>query len=497
MVGRLGLLPSDYPLERRGFIALQIDGLGYYVLQSALSRRFTPFLWRLVHRRGWRLSRVRVGLPATTPASQLAMFYGINDEVPGFRWFDRATGTLQISKTSQVCADVEAAARHRSPHGGILRHGSGYCNMFAAEADHTALTLATLGDAPRHALRYRDLLLLFLFQLGVLLRVLILSAWEMTRELVEQLQAMQDGRRTREEGLFPLVRIATNVAFREIATQGCLLDIYRAVPFVYVNFTGYDEVAHHRGPNSAFAKWVLRDIDAQIKRIVQTAERWGRRPYDVVLLSDHGQSTTVPFEQLHGQTLADFVVENAVAARLVPLGADHRAKQVGRALTFASWLGELQWSLPPGLQKSAARLSRWFAARLPDEAADLDWTTEEGIVVAPTGSLAHVYFSHSLTPLTLWEVRQLQPRLVDGAGRAIRRLPSSPVAAPDGGTGDLVARWIAVARRGWRTKHRSGEHPLDARSWRGARCRPTWRGLAHIRATPATSCCSRPNPAAG
>ena len=49
--------------------------------------------------------------------------------------------------------------------------------------------------------------------------------------------------------LSELRRAITNVAFREIATQGCLLDIARGVPFVYLNFSGYDEVAHHRGPN--------------------------------------------------------------------------------------------------------------------------------------------------------------------------------------------------------------------------------------------------------
>ena len=62
----------------------------------------------------------------------------------------------------------------------------------------------------------------------------------------------------RDEGVFPLVRVATNVVFREIATQGCLLDIYRGVPFVYLNYSGYDEVAHHRGPNSTYAKLMLR-----------------------------------------------------------------------------------------------------------------------------------------------------------------------------------------------------------------------------------------------
>src|SRR6266446_925903 len=90
-VRRLGLSQSDYPTDRRGFIGIQIDGLGYYVLKGALGRRYTPFLRKLVRRRGWKLHRYRVGLPATTPASQLGIFYGDNYDIPGFRWYEKDT----------------------------------------------------------------------------------------------------------------------------------------------------------------------------------------------------------------------------------------------------------------------------------------------------------------------------------------------------------------------------------------------------------------------
>src|SRR5262249_7946879 len=132
LVGHLGLSRSDYPTERRGFIGIQIDGLGYYVLKGALNRRFTPFLRKLVKRRGWRLERYRVGVPATTPASQLGIMYGANDDIPGFRWLDKRARAIHITKSSAVCAAVEKRIRAASP-GGILRHGTSYCNMFAGD----------------------------------------------------------------------------------------------------------------------------------------------------------------------------------------------------------------------------------------------------------------------------------------------------------------------------------------------------------------------------
>jgi hypothetical protein len=462
LVSRLGLSRSDYPLDRRGFIAIQIDGLGYYVIKGALNRRYLPFLRKLVRRRDWALHRYRVGLPATTPASQLGVMYGNNDDVPGFRWLEKDTRQLRITKSTSVCADVErrisAGARARGG-GGILRHGASYCNMFAGDAASSTLTLSTLGATRGEPLRWRDLLLFFLLTLGLLLRVVVLSFWEALLELYDHLQAVQEGRPTRDEGAFPIIRATTNVVFREVATQGCLLDIYRGVPFVYLNYSGYDEVAHHRGPNSTYAKIILRSIDAQVKKIVRATERYGARPYDVILLSDHGQSTTIPWEHLHGQSLTEFILEHVAQSRLHRLGADHRAKQVGRSLAFTAWLRELDWMLPRPVGRWVQTMAGWMAERLPDEAAEIDWTREGELMVAPTGSLAHVYFTASAAPLTVEEIRAGHAALLD----SLIAHPSIAVVAARAGGGAVE---ILSANGGLRVdadgrQHRTGEHPLD------------------------------------
>src|SRR5262249_26132608 len=150
---------------------------------------------------------------------------------------------------------------------------------------------------------------------------------------------------------------------------------------------------HHRGPNSTYAKLVLRSIDAQVRRIVRATERYGARPYDVILLSDHGQSTTIPWEHLHGQSLTEFILEHVAESRLHRIGADHRAKQVGRSLAFASWLKQMEWTLPRPLGGIVRTVAGWMQERLPDEAANIDWSASGDVIVAPTGSLAHVYFT--------------------------------------------------------------------------------------------------------
>jgi hypothetical protein len=458
LVRRLGLSRSDYPPERRGFIGIQIDGLGYYVLKGALTRRYAPFLRKLVRRKGWRLHRYRVGLPATTPASQLGILYGDNHDVPGFRWFEKDTRSLQITKSASVCADLEkrVAAGHR----GVLRHGSSYCNMFSGDAESSTLTLSRLGSRSTARLSRLDVLIFALLTIGVMFRILFLSLWETLIELYDHLSAMQNGRPLRDEGIFPLVRVFTNVVFREIAAQGCLVDIQRGVPFIYLNFSGYDEVAHHRGPNSIYARLVLRGIDAQVRRIVKEAERWGARDYDIVLLSDHGQSTTVPWEHLYGQSLTEFMLERQAQSHLRPLGADHRAKQVGRSLAFAQWLRELEWMLPRGVGRLVRWAGSWMADRLPDEASGIDWDAASQLIVAPTGSLAHVYFTTTDAPLTVEKIRTSYSPLMD-ALVAHEAIGAVAARTADGGTEIASKRGLLrVERSGLRTL--VGEHPLGA-----------------------------------
>jgi hypothetical protein len=476
LVSRLGLSSSDYPRERRGFIGIQIDGLGYYVLKGALGRRYTPFLRKLVRRRGFKLHRYRVGLPATTPASQSGILYGDNWDIPGFRWYEKDTRSLNITKSAAVCAQVEKRIRGRS-RGGVLRHGSSYCNMFSGDAENATLTLSTITESRPSKLRWTDALIFLLLYLGVVARILVLSLWETMIELYDHLSAMQNGRPVRDEGVFPLVRVFTNVVFREIATQGCLIDIYRGVPFVYLNFSGYDEVAHHRGPNSIYAKLVLRSIDAQVRRIVRAAAKFGQREYDIVLLSDHGQSTTVPWEYLHGQTLSDFLLEKIAATRLRSLGADFRAKQVGRALAAAAWLRELEATLPRGL----GRALRWVAGameeRVPDEASGIDWSAASELIVTPTGSLAHVYLTSVPHALGVEEIRQLHPGLLE----AILEHPSIGAVAArtmSGGT-EIFSANGSLRIDPPRLVTRVGEHPLDG-FFEGQELLPEVERLVHM-----------------
>jgi hypothetical protein len=177
----------------------------------------------------------------------------------------------------------------------------------------------------------------------------------------------------------------------------------------------------------------------------------------VVLLSDHGQSTTIPWEQLHGQSLTEFMLQQMAESRLHRLGTGYRAKQVGRTLAFSVWLRELEWVLPRGLARVVQRAARWMADRLPDEAADIDWSKDAQILVAPTGSLAHVYFTQTPAPLTVDEITSRNGPLLD----ALVNHPSIAVVAARthaGGVELRSSRGSLILGEG--PPRVTGEHPL-------------------------------------
>ena len=86
------------------------------------------------------------------------------------------------------------------------------------------------------------------------------------------------------------MRASITVVMRDLNVATLLGDIVEGVPVVYSTFVGYDEVAHHSGIEQPDAFAVLRQHDAQLARLERAIEQ-APRPYHLVVLSDHGQSS--------------------------------------------------------------------------------------------------------------------------------------------------------------------------------------------------------------
>ncbi len=412
--------PPFPPDGHRGFIILQIDGLGYDHLVQAMEAGYLPYFRRMVQEGRWGLSRWYCGLPSTTPAVQAAILFGTQEDVPGFRWYDKTRREAFVAKRPAQVQMLQE--RLKGGRVGILLGGSSYVNMFDGDADLALFTLASIH--PRfffESIRGIGLLALFLLSPLRVLRVLYLTLMGYLRALWWRLTATLRRRPARSYGLLsPLLAALVNALFTEVQTFGVVLDIYRGVPSIYTNFNAYDEVAHWFGPTDPAAFSILRDIDRRIRQIdrarqrVLLARRRRGRPYDLYILSDHGNAPAVPFAWRVGQSLGQFIAD-----QLGDVSLDEVFSQPGYAEAKARYLsGEmeaLEGRLPPAVARVVRTLRRSLDRRIPPdrEREEYDLTRREDVVVRVSGPLAHVYFNVVPRPLDLIEVALLYPHLLD------------------------------------------------------------------------------------
>ena len=127
--------------ERR-LLIVQIDGLARAVLEHGLDTGRAPFLRRLLHGGGWCMDPMSVSLPTSTPAFQMAAFYGVRPDIPGFHYYSRERqGDIHFPRSGHAAwVEAQQAAGRR----GILQGGSAYGCCFTGGADNNLFTFASL-----------------------------------------------------------------------------------------------------------------------------------------------------------------------------------------------------------------------------------------------------------------------------------------------------------------------------------------------------------------
>jgi hypothetical protein len=306
---RLLRLPhADGPADAPGLVLVQVDGLSQTQLERAMLRHQMPFLRRLLRRKRYELRTFYSGLPSATPAMQGELFYGVHGSVPSFRFRDRQTGRSCRMFDPWPAAMVQA--RLSTQGRGLLEGGSAYCDIFSGGAAEPHFCPAEFGWGRllRHVrpVRLAGFLLLYV---DSAVRVAAMMAVEFVVALADCARGLI-GRRNlwKELGMIPS-RVAVGVLLRELLTIGATIDTARGLPVIHVNFLGYDEQAHRRGPASAFAHWSLKGIDRAIRRIWRASRHSRRRNYQVWIYSDHGQQRTVSYTEIMGRTVEQAVAE--------------------------------------------------------------------------------------------------------------------------------------------------------------------------------------------
>ena len=411
--------------DTRGLIIVEIDGLSRGRVEDALERGLMPFLQGLL-RRGHSLTPYDCGLPSQTSSSQAGIMFGDNWDIPGFRWYDKREGRVVSSRNPTDARAIEAAVSRGQ---GLLRGGSSINNNLSGGAMKTVLTASRgLDTRPLEQQRGMEDLYLYFLNPTLFPRSLLLAVVEMGREVVQGLRRRLRREWPRAERViswFPAERAACTVLLRDVGTFVTVIDVLRGLPAIYVTYMGYDEVAHHTGPDARDALSVLRSIDTQIRRIHEVVVTRAPRPYDLFILSDHGQAGGATFRQRYGATLAEVVdafLEDSATA--VEVAGTQAARRPGREL--AREMGGVERRLAAEgvrtatlertrkvLEKPVARADDVRPAETEEVQAESSRArTEADVVVCATGNLAHVYFTGVDDQATVNQVEAAHPGLV-------------------------------------------------------------------------------------
>jgi len=379
---------SEGPANRPGLVMLQIDGLSLDQFNLALDKGEMPFLKRLIEREHYQAHALYSGLPSSTPAVQGEIFYGIKTVVPAFSFLDREKGEMVRMYEPATAQQVEEELREQLARDGVdslCTGGSSYSNIFSGGVDpdeaHFCASSFGWGSTLRVANPFA-LLFMFIANINSVIRILILLVVELVIALVDMVRGLYHGHNYIKELTFIPARVAICVLLRELCVIGGKMDIQRGLPIVHINFLGYDEQSHRRGPGSMFAHWTLKGIDNAVERLWHEAAHAPRRHYEVWVYSDHGQSRATSYFKLQGYDILE-------AAKAVYAGLDERVPIVADRKRAPSV--EAQRARLLGGSKTGYLFS-WKANG--EESKDK-------VQVAGLGPVGFVYFPEPLAPAEL------------------------------------------------------------------------------------------------
>jgi hypothetical protein len=301
-------------------------------------------------------------------------------------------------------------------------------------------------------------------------RMVLQGAFEWLLEEWERARGELSGRVTHSEGIFPFIRILSNVVVRELQTMAILLDVYLGVPIIYSTFMQYDELAHHFGPSSKQALVDLRRTDARIAEIWRMAQLAGGRGYDLVILSDHGMTPALSYRVQYGESLGTTVqlildeapVKGVEGPRsLASFAEDTEYSDIGPEVV------EAVAQLTPvgfGARGAIRRFRDWLRSRyglreiIFPEKYRVDRTND--VVVTYSSCLALVYFAATEQRLSLEQIKadarwaRLYERLIAHPGIGL-------VATISRGGVDLAGKHGRAILRDGQVEIINGENPLE------------------------------------
>lgn len=396
--------------DEPGIIFLEIDGLAEPVLLKAMEQGYAPNLKRWLDSGKYELTEWETDMSSQTSASQAGILHGSNENIPAFRWWDRQRKEIIASSDPNEVANLEKI--HSDGNGLLVDHGGSRGNLLSGDAPNVMTTASTIKDLSR--LHVTDFYAYFVNPYNVA-RTFLLVIWDIILEKWQFRQARKNNvvpilDKHHRGGKYPLLRVFTTIIMRELNIYTLIGDMFSGIPSAYATFVGYDEIAHHSGVESLDAFDALRKLDEQFARLESVAED-APRPYHLVVLSDHGQSGGPTFLQRYGMSLEDLVKQNV--NDLIVKAIMETNESTGHVNVYIN-------DIIKNDDKSGKAIRRLARGNIVDGEVvigdDPEDDAEENaqIVVLASGNLGLVYATGREERLTLEEIEDTLPGLLEG-----------------------------------------------------------------------------------
>lgn len=399
-----------------GFLFLQIDGLSEKVLRQALNRGNMPNLKHWLDAGTHQITGWETDFTSQTGAMQAGMLLGNNKNIPAYRWWDRQQG--RIIKVGDPI-DAEAIESRLSSGNGLLSMGGvSRGNLFSGDSSESLFTSSTLLNRKR---KTGPGYYLFLVNPFLVARLI-------TRFLLRIVKEWWQAWRQRKRGdsytvnsrnfFYAFLRAAAGPFLQDLTTNIVISDVLRGMPAIYNLYVGYDDIAHYAGMEAPESYETLTEIDRYIARIERTLKA-APRPYHMIILSDHGQSTGPTFEAAHGITL-----EHLVKGLIDPANPVYAAVSASEAWDYVNtFLNESIYAdsrTAKVLRTMLRSRTRSGVVTLGPHQKPKEFEKEQSgiqnaqIIVLSSGCTGLIYFAHSNQRITYEEIQSRHPELILG-----------------------------------------------------------------------------------
>ena len=377
---------KDYP----GLIIVEIDGLAHEVLREAVERGEMPTVKEMIESKEYTLRKWETDLSSQTGASQAGILHGNNEGIVAFRWIEKASGN-QMMQCSGITKVPELEERISNGDGLLADNGASRSNLFSGDTDNVIFTFSKIMDFKK---LYNKAWYSVFSNPGNFARIIALFLGDMVREVWSQItHSLKDVNPRINRGIVYIpTRAATNVFMREINTSTLIGDMMIGdIDVAYSTYLGYDEIAHHSGVRDSDAWIALRQMDRQIKHLIE-ANKYSPRDYQFVIQSDHGQTNGATFTQRYGESFEDFVKS------LLPEDMTVFAKMTSNDDHFVR-------DYTPFARKDR---------KIEEEKKEAQELSDSEVIVLASGNLAMIYLTQWSQRLTYEELNSYFPELIPG-----------------------------------------------------------------------------------